>query len=65
MHDYDAITKKNINERDFVLDKLREAAPHVFKALTTPPQAQQTQQVQKKPTKQKVKSKASSKKKRR
>lgn len=31
LHDYDAITKKFIHERNFLLDKLRETAPHLFR----------------------------------
>lgn len=31
MHDYDAITKKVISERDRVIKKLYEVAPHLFK----------------------------------
>ena len=31
LHDYDAITKKAVVERDFLIKKLREVAPHLFK----------------------------------
>ena len=31
LHDYDAIAKKMIVERDIVLQKLKEVAPHLFK----------------------------------
>ncbi|MAG23971.1 hypothetical protein CMI47_00175 [Candidatus Pacearchaeota archaeon] len=41
MHDYDAITKKTIAERDFVLQKLQEAAPDIHKQITTPPETKQ------------------------
>lgn len=31
LHNYDAITKKMLFERNFLVKKLREAAPHLFK----------------------------------
>jgi len=31
LHNYDAITKKFIYERDFLIKKLKEVAPHLFK----------------------------------
>ncbi len=34
IHDYDAITKKFIYERNFLLSKLREVAPGMFKQVT-------------------------------
>jgi|GEM_PF-1150016 len=33
LHDYDAIAKKMIFDRDFLLNKLKEAAPQLFKKL--------------------------------
>ena len=36
LHDYDAITKKMIYERDIFAGKLREAAPEVFQELVQP-----------------------------
>ena len=47
LHDYDAITKKAVVERDFLIKKLREAAPHLFK--------QQPQNAVQKETKEKSK----------
>jgi len=35
LHNYDAITKQAIGEKEFVLEKLRESAPEVFKQITT------------------------------
>ena len=37
LHEYDAITKNSIVERDIVLEKLKEFVPEVYKELTTPP----------------------------
>lgn len=36
LHDYDAITKKFVYERNFLLNKLREVAPNLFKEKTAP-----------------------------
>lgn len=44
MHDYDAITKKSMSERDFLLQKLQESAPEVYKQITTPPEPPKEQE---------------------
>lgn len=36
LHDYDAITKKMVYERNFLVNKLREVAPHLFKKPASP-----------------------------
>lgn len=36
LHRYDAITKKALMEREFLLDKLKEASPEVYKEVLTP-----------------------------
>ena len=36
LHEYDAITKNALVERDIVLQKLKEHAPEVFKEITAP-----------------------------
>ena len=59
LHDYDAITKRTLVERDIVLQRLREVAPEEFKRLTTPPQ-----QVRQQPKSQEPKKKAKNPKKR-
>lgn len=59
MHQYDAVTKRMLSERDFALSKLKEYAPHLFKQ---PEQPQHPQQELKKEEK-KAKSKKSKKKK--
>src|SRR3989304_2431298 len=33
LHDYDALAKKFIHERNFLLNKLKEVAPHIFKEI--------------------------------
>ncbi len=38
LHEYDAITKKSIYERNFVMKKLKEIAPNLFKKLEQSPQ---------------------------
>lgn len=35
LHNYDAITKKSIVEREFILNELKKEAPEAFKRLTT------------------------------
>ncbi|MEK6928022.1 MAG: hypothetical protein AABX11_06330, partial [Nanoarchaeota archaeon] len=70
MHQYDAVTKRMISERDFALDKLKEYAPHLFKApepQTQPshPSAQvhhEPKKAETKPKKEEKKSKSSKKK---
>ncbi|MFH1425715.1 MAG: hypothetical protein ABIG28_03265 [archaeon] len=47
LHNYDAITKKALTDREIILKILQQAAPEEFKKLTTPPQ----QPPQKKETK--------------
>ncbi len=37
LHGYDAIAKTMLNEKEFILQKLKEAAPEVHKEITTPP----------------------------
>lgn len=37
LHSYDAIVKNTLNERDFLLEKLKDAAPEIYKQITTPP----------------------------
>ncbi len=37
IHNYDAVTKNMVAERNFVLEKLKEAAPEVFNQIITPP----------------------------
>jgi|SRR3989344_501378 len=32
LHDYDALAKRIVHERNFLLQKLREVAPHMFKS---------------------------------
>jgi hypothetical protein len=36
LHNYDAITKKFVYERDFLLNKLKEVAPQLFKKPESP-----------------------------
>ena len=38
IHNYDAVTKNMIAERDFVLEKLKEIDPDFYKKITTPPE---------------------------
>lgn len=37
LHDYDAIAKKMLYERNILLRKIQEQAPALFKEITTPP----------------------------
>ena len=46
LHDYDAITKKAMTEREMLVHKLKEVAPHLFKQ---PEPAQEAKQEDKKP----------------
>ncbi len=46
LHEYDAITKKVIFERNILVDKLKQAAPHLF---SSPEQAQPEKPKSKKP----------------
>ncbi|MFH1290901.1 MAG: hypothetical protein ABIH92_05875 [Nanoarchaeota archaeon] len=58
LHNYDAITKKMIAERNILLKKLKEIAPHLFKQKDKPQQGEV-----KKETKKKAKKKSATKKK--
>jgi len=42
LHDYDAITKKFVYERNFLLGKLHEKAPELFKKKESPDKPQET-----------------------
>lgn len=58
LHDYDALTKKAMYERDFLLGKLKEVAPEVFKKLISHnPSQVQAKAASKKEKKPKKKSK--------
>ena len=65
LHNYDAITKKFIYERDFLLNKLREVAPQLFKKPESPSSkkpevktdVKENQDIKEKPVKQGKKSK--------
>lgn len=49
LHNYDAIAKNIIGERNFLLQKIKEISPQLYQQITTPPQTQQqANQVQKK-----------------
>jgi len=43
LHNYDAVTKKVLNERLFLIEKIKEEAPELFKKLTTPPEQPKTE----------------------
>lgn len=38
LHQYDAIAKSSIAEREFLLGKIKEISPETFKTITTPPE---------------------------
>ena len=64
LHNYDAITKKLIYEKDFLVNKLREVAPQLFKnpeagskSIEAKTDAKENQEVKEKPAKQGKKSK--------
>lgn len=61
LHDYDAVAKKMIYERDVLLRKLQEVAPHLFKAPAPVTQPANSPQSPKEPTKKKQLSKSSKK----
>jgi hypothetical protein len=66
LHDYDAITKRMIVERDYAYKKLYEIAPHLFKQTpqAQPPQEHQSQAPSKTSTKKPKSSKSKKTKKR-
>lgn len=41
IHNYDAVTKNMVAERNFVLEKLKDAAPEVFNQLIAPPKSEE------------------------
>ena len=45
MHNYDAITKKILIERDLTINKLKQIAPNVFEQLFGKPQEQQKKEL--------------------
>jgi len=49
LHNYDAIVKTTVNERNFLLKKIEEISPELFKQLTTQPES--APQEEKKPKK--------------
>ncbi len=57
LHDYDAITKNVLVEKDMLLKKLQEIAPHLFKKPEQEKPLNQTQQQKAQEKKQKQKSK--------
>lgn len=62
LHDYDAITKKILYEKNFILGKLKEVAPYMFKKKEQAEQPQETvkenpETEEKKPKKKSKKSK--------
>ena len=57
LHDYDAITKKFVYERNFLLGKLREVAPGMFKNLQEAPKVEEKKDEEKKESKKAKKSK--------
>jgi len=62
LHNYDAVTKKVLAERDFLVEKLKEVAPHLFQPVQqTPVQTVPAEKV-KKSRKPKIKSKKGKKK---
>lgn len=63
MHQYDAIAKNALSEKDFVMKKLYEVAPHLFKQNTEQPQ--QTQPIEQSKETKKESKKVKSKKKKR
>lgn len=54
LHNYDAIAKKLIYEKDFLVNKLREVAPHLFRK---PEAGAESTEVEDKPAKKEKKSK--------
>src|SRR3989338_5009579 len=38
LHNYDAITKKTIGDKEFVLQRLKAVAPEEYKRITAPPE---------------------------
>lgn len=50
LHNYEVVTKKSVGDRDFLLEKLKEVAPDVFKKLTTPPEETKEDSSQQKQT---------------
>lgn len=57
LHDYDAITKKFVYERNFLLGKLREVAPEMFRKMQEAPKAEEKTEEPKKDSKKPKKSK--------
>ena len=55
LHDYDAIAKRMIAERNILVNKLQEVAPLELKKLMQPPQTQQEEKTNKQISKNKKK----------
>ena len=51
LHEYDAITKKVIFERNILVDKLKQAAPHLFENVQEQAQPKKPQSKKQKPKK--------------
>ena len=44
LHNYDAVTKNALAERNFLLEKIKEVSPELHKQLTTPPEKAEVKQ---------------------
>jgi hypothetical protein len=62
LHEYDSLAKNVIGERDIILKKLQEVAPHLFKHEQPQEQSKQAQKTQKKKPKKQRKEKTKRKK---
>lgn len=62
LHEYDALTKTVVNERNFLFEKLKEYNPELAKQLTTKPQEQEPKKEKKNPNPKKKPTKKKSKK---
>lgn len=57
LHNYDAIAKQMLVEKDFLMEKLKQSAPDVFKEITTPPDQRKNIEVKEKEIEEKIENK--------